>query len=220
MLSTTLLSLSLLPLSLAHFTLDWPVSRSKDEDSAGNFPCGGGTSVGSRTDFPISGGPLQLNLGHEQTNLAVYMAVGANPGSGFSVVMRPQLQVQGLGNFCVGQISVPSGVNVSDGTLASIQVVSNAHSSGGLYQCTDVTLRTATLSQSDYSSHCQNNTGVTVSQQNISGNPNGTSTSTANPTASGSGAAASPSASHGAASGVKAASWAMGAVGVAGLALL
>jgi nascent polypeptide-associated complex subunit beta len=135
MLSTTLLSLSLLPISLAHFTLDWPSSRGKDENTAENFPCGGyDTEQSQRTDFPVSGGPLQLNMGHDQTNVAVYMAIGANPGSGFSVVMRPQFQVQGLGNFCIGQISVPSGVNVSDGTQASIQVVSNAHSGGGLYQ--------------------------------------------------------------------------------------
>jgi nascent polypeptide-associated complex subunit beta len=64
----------------------------------------------------------------------VYMAVGDNPGSGFSIVMRPQFVVTGLGDFCIGQISVPSGVNVSDGTKASIQVVTNAHSAGGLYQ--------------------------------------------------------------------------------------
>jgi nascent polypeptide-associated complex subunit beta len=135
MLSNTILALSLLPVSFAHFTLDWPKARGSGEDTAGNFPCGGYNDVQQqRTDFPIGGGPLQLNMGHEQTNLAVYMAVGNNPGSGFSVVMRPQFQVTGLGDFCIGQIGVPSGVNVTDGTPASIQVVSNAHASGGLYQ--------------------------------------------------------------------------------------
>lgn len=135
MLTNTVLALSLLPVSFAHFTLNWPKSRGSAEDTAGNFPCGGYSDVQQqRTDFPISGGPLQLNMGHEQTNVAVYMAVGDNPGSGFSIVMRPQFMVTGLGDFCIGQISVPSGVNVSDGTKASIQVVSNAHASGGLYQ--------------------------------------------------------------------------------------
>jgi hypothetical protein len=135
MLSNTILALSLLPVSFAHFTLDWPKSRGANEDTAGNFPCGGYNDVQQqRTDFPMSGGPIQLNMGHEQTNVAVYMAVGSNPGDGFSVVMRPQFVVTGLGDFCMGQISVPAGVNVSDGTLASIQVVSNAHTAGGLYQ--------------------------------------------------------------------------------------
>jgi hypothetical protein len=68
---------------------------------------------------------------------------------------------------------------------------------------------------SDYDSHCKNNSGISVSQQNISGNPNGTTT---NPGASGT-SAATPQ-KTGAASQAKAASWIMGAVGVAGLALL
>lgn len=135
MLSNTVLALALIPGSLAHFTLDWPTSRGRSEDTAEQFPCGGYSNVQQqRTDWPISGGPLQLNMGHPQTNVAVYMAVGDNPGSGFSVKLRPQFVVEVLGNFCVGQLNVPSGLNVSDGTPASIQVVSNAHSGGGLYQ--------------------------------------------------------------------------------------
>ena len=62
------------------------------------------------------------------------MAVGENPGDGFSVVLRPQLQVTGLGDFCIGDIQIPSNLNISDGTPASIQVVTNAHGEGGLYQ--------------------------------------------------------------------------------------
>lgn len=79
------------------------------------------------------------------------------------------------------------------------------------------------LSQSDYSTNCQNGTGISVSQENISGNPNGTSgTSTASgsASASGSGAAASPTASStGGAAQAKAASWVLGAVGLVGLAM-
>jgi hypothetical protein len=135
MLSNTILALSLIPLSLAHFTLDFPKARGFDDDKEPDFPCGGFNDVQQqRADFPISGGPIQLNMGHEQTNVAVYLAVGEKPGSGFSIVMRKQLMVTGLGNFCMGQVAVPAGVNVTDGTPATIQVVSNAHTSGGLYQ--------------------------------------------------------------------------------------
>jgi len=134
MLSNTIIALSLLPVSLAHFTLNWPKARGASETTAENFPCGGFSDVGQRTDFPISGGPLQLTMGHDLTNVAVYMAVGSNPGSSFNTVLRPQFVVTGLGDFCVGQISVPSNLNVSDGTQATIQVVSNAHGGGGLYQ--------------------------------------------------------------------------------------
>lgn len=218
MLSNALLALSFLPLTLAHFQLNWPESRGFTDDTEGTFPCGGYNDVQQdRTDFPISGGPIQLNMGHPQTNIAVYMAIGDNPGSGFSIVAQQQLMVDGLGDFCLGSVSVPDGVNVTSGTKASIQVVTNAHGSGGLYQCADVTLVDDVLSQSDYDNHCKNNTGVKVSQENISGNPNGTSTGDAEPSsASGS---ASPDAT-GAATQAKAISWMLGAAGLAGMAML
>ncbi|KAF1852097.1 uncharacterized protein K460DRAFT_325687 [Cucurbitaria berberidis CBS 394.84] len=218
MLSNTFVALSLLPLTLAHFQLTFPKARGFSDDVESNFPCGGFNDVQKqRTDFPISGGPIQLNMGHPQTNIAVYVAIGDNPGSGFSVVARQQLTVDGLGNFCIGSISLPTSLNVSDGTLASIQVVSNNHESGGLYQCADVKLVNTQLSQTDYNNNCKNNTNVRVSQENISGNPNGSSTN-ASPSTSATGA--TPSSSKGAAAQAKAVSWVLGAVGLAGMAML
>ncbi|KAH7116921.1 NAC domain-containing protein [Dendryphion nanum] len=176
MLYKTLSLLTLLPLSSAHFQLNWPASRGFAASNAANFPCGGFNDVKTpRTDFPINGGPIQLNMEHPQTNVAVYIAIGNNPGSAFNSVLRRQFAVEVLGSFCVGGVSLPSGLNVSDGTLATIQVVSNGDPEGGLYQCADVTLRTATLSQSDYNSHCTNQTNSKVTSENIQGNPNETS---------------------------------------------
>jgi nascent polypeptide-associated complex subunit beta len=135
MLSNTVLALSLLPVTFAHFQLNWPAGRGFSEDTEGTFPCGGYNDVQQqRTDFPINGAPIQLHMEHPQTNVAVYMAIGDNPGDGFSIVAKQQLTVDGLGDFCFGSVSVPAGLNVSDGTKASIQVVSNNHESGGLYQ--------------------------------------------------------------------------------------
>lgn len=88
----------------------------------------------SQIDFPISGGPIQVRFGHQQTNVAIYMAIGDNPGTNFNIVAQQQLQVSGYGEFCFGNVSVPAGLNVTDGTKATIQVVTNAHGSGGLYQ--------------------------------------------------------------------------------------
>lgn len=222
MLYKTLSLLTLLPLSSAHFQLNWPASRGFAASNAANFPCGGFNDVKTpRTDFPINGGPIQLNMEHPQTNVAVYIAIGNNPGSAFNSVLRRQFAVEVLGSFCVGGVSLPSGLNVSDGTLATIQVVSNGDPEGGLYQCADVTLRTATLSQSDYNSHCTNQTNSKVTSENIQGNPNETSNGH-----SGHGSSASPSgaatttSSRGFAAHQTAATWAMGAIGIAGMALL
>lgn len=227
MLSQSILALALAPVALAHFNLNYPTSRGFDEDKESTYPCGGYDSVQSqRTDFPISGGPIQLKLGHQQTNIAVYLAVGDNSDSGFSTVLYPQFQVSGFGDFCLGNVSIPSSLNVTEGTKASIQVITNAHGEGGLYQCSDLNLVNTALSQSDYSTNCKNGSGISVTQQNISGNPNGTSTgaspsASGSATASGSGAAASPSASQtGGAAQAKVASWVLGAAGVVGLAFL
>jgi hypothetical protein len=241
MLSKSFLALALAPVAFAHFNLNYPETRGFDEDKEPTGPCGGYDTVSSqRTDFPISGAPIQLTLGHQQTNVEVYLAVGDNPGNAFNTVLYPQFQVSGLGKFCLGDVSIPSSLNVTEGTKATIQVITLANGENTpLYQvgghchidhltilirpqCADVNLVSTTLSQSDYSSHCQNNTGVSVTQMNISGNPNGTSgTSTASGSASGSGAAASPTASsHSGAAQAKAASWVVGAVGLVGLAML
>ena len=135
MLANVLPLFVLLPLTTAHFQLTWPENRGFDDSSATNFPCGGFDSVSSnRTDFPMSGGPIQLNLEHTQTRIAVYMAIGDEPTSNFSIVLRPQSEREGLGDYCMGQGSIPSGLNISAGTKATIQVVSNGDPNGGLYQ--------------------------------------------------------------------------------------
>jgi nascent polypeptide-associated complex subunit beta len=135
MLSNTLLAISLLPVALAHFKLIYPAPRGFDEDKEPTFPCGGFNDVQQqRTDFSMSGSNLQLNMGHEQSNTAVYMAVGNNPGSAFNTVLRQQFTISGIGDFCIGGVSVPAGMNISDGTPATIQVVTNGDGKGGLYQ--------------------------------------------------------------------------------------
>lgn len=135
MFTNALALLAALPLTSAHFTLTWPTNRGFDDTKAGTFPCGGFDSVKEpRTDFPLSGGPIQLNMEHTQTNLAVYLAIGDNPGSNYSIKLVPQLAQEGPGDFCLGSVGLPAGLNVSDGTKATIQVVSNGDPDGGLYQ--------------------------------------------------------------------------------------
>lgn len=128
MLSKSILALALAPVAFAHFNLNYPETRGFDEDKEPTGPCGGYDTVASqRTDFPISGGPIQLTLGHQQTNVEVYLAVGDNPGNAFNTVLYPQFQVAGLGKFCLGDVSIPSSLNVTEGTKATIQVITKAN---------------------------------------------------------------------------------------------
>lgn len=133
MLSNTFSLLALLPLATAHFVLDWPTNRGFDDEQAVNGPCGGFNDVKTRTDFPLSGGPIQLDMHHTQTKVAVYLALGNDPTS-YSITLLPQLAEEGPGDFCLGSVNIPSDLNITSGTNATIQVVSNGDPSGGLYQ--------------------------------------------------------------------------------------
>jgi hypothetical protein len=127
--------LALLPLTSAHFRLTWPPARGFADDKAGTFPCGGFDDVSStRTAWPATGGPIQLDMHHTQTNVMVLLSLGSNPGVNYNITLRPTFAEEGLGDFCVGMVSVPEGVNYTEGEAATLQVVTNGDPDGGLYQ--------------------------------------------------------------------------------------
>lgn len=101
--SSTLLLL-LLPLVSSHFTLKSPIPRGFDEDKLGNFPCGGQDTVGDRTPWPIKGGPIQLNMEHDEANVQVLLGLGNDVGNHFNIVLQPTVSERGLGDFCLGDV--------------------------------------------------------------------------------------------------------------------
>ncbi|KAF4629126.1 hypothetical protein G7Y89_g9016 [Cudoniella acicularis] len=173
-------------LASAHFNLNYPAARGFDEDILGTFPCGGQNTVSSnRTVWPISNGEIALTMGHIDANVEVLIAVGNNPGSAFNTVLRKTFTEQGLGTFCMTGFSVPSSLNITDGTNATIQVVTNGDSNGGLYNCADITF--SSNAPAVASGVCTNGTGVTAVAATISSQPNET---VASATSSGSGTSA------------------------------
>jgi hypothetical protein len=141
----------------------------------GTFPCGGQNTVSSnRTSFPISGGSIALTMGHIDANIAVYIGFGSDIGSAFNTVVRPTFTEQGLGAFCMTGIEIPGG-SALEGMNATIQVVTNGDPDGGLYNCADVTLSASAAGPA--SGVCKNGTGISITAQSISGDPNVTSVS-------------------------------------------
>lgn len=131
-----LLIAALLPLVSAHFELVYPSPRGFDEDTLTTFPCGGQDTVSSnRTSFPLSGAPIQLNMGHTDAYVQVLLALGNDPGSNFNITLVPTFSEMGPQDFCIGAgaFSLPADLNITDGTNATIQVVTNGDPSGGLY---------------------------------------------------------------------------------------
>ena len=192
----------------------------------------------------MNGAPIQLLMGHTHTNIEVLIALGNDPGSNFDTIIVPTFSETGPNNFCMGAgaIHFPSGMNITEGMNATIQVVTNGDPSGGLYnvssltgryssiahsltrvQCADITFTSQTLSQSQYSANCMNSTGVTAApltgaavnanQTTESGSTGGTSSS-----ASASSGASSTGSAAGASSTAK--TGAASAVQVGGLAAM
>lgn len=113
-------------------------------------------------------------MGHIDANVAVYIGFGSDVGSAFNTVVRPTFTEQGLGAFCMTGIEIPGG-SAMDGMNATIQVVTNGDPNGGLYNCADVTLSASASGPA--SGVCKNGTGVSITAQSVSGDPNVTSVS-------------------------------------------
>ncbi len=100
----TLLStiLFLVPFATCHFELKYPPSRAGDDsEKQGTFPCGGYDTVKDRTQFPLSDGSIQLELGHDRSLVQVLLALGNEPGDNFNIVWKPIVQQEGPGEFCL-----------------------------------------------------------------------------------------------------------------------
>lgn len=147
MLVNSLALLAALPLASAHFLLTWPDRRGFDDDKATGGPCGGfDTPSSNRTEFPLSGAPVQLDMHHTQTKVAVYLALGNNPtADDFTITLVPTLSEEGPSNFCLSSVNIPSNLNISAGMNGTIQVVSNGDPTGGLYQVSSALYRIAVI---------------------------------------------------------------------------
>ncbi|KAL8697303.1 MAG: hypothetical protein Q9201_007193 [Fulgogasparrea decipioides] len=200
--------ISLTSLTSAHFTLDYPQVRGFDEDQLGTFPCGGQNTISNnRTSWPLAGGTIQLTMEHDHAAVQVLLALGNNVTDGFSTILVPTTQEQGIGKFCLSDVKVPESLGAKEGDNATIQVVTNGDPTGGLYNCADITFSATNTSAQE----CTNGKGVTTTKYTgKSANANGTdstaasstmsmgsSSGTGTPSATGSATAASPTGAAG-----------------------
>jgi hypothetical protein len=152
-------------LANAHFGLTYPPWRadtlSEESEEIGYsqwvWPCANvSENAGERTDWPVAGGAIELELHHEWTYLYINLGLGNNV-TNFNITLTPQLlNVTGEGNYCIPSLGLPEGL-VTDGQNASIQVVTNGDSGSALYNCADITLRTNAPSH-----ECTNSTGISA----------------------------------------------------------
>ena len=120
-------------LASAHFHLHFPAARGDDDAEQASFPCGGYEQTQIRTPVALSSIPLSMEFGHTENLISVFLAIGNDVGSSFNYELQPTVQEFGPGDYCWAGVAVPSGLNITDGTNATVQVITNAHSGGGLY---------------------------------------------------------------------------------------
>lgn len=154
---------AIVPFVAAHFKLEYPTSRGFDEDKMPEFPCGGLPQSSNRTQLSLSADtvPIALILGHSRTAVEVLLGLGNNPGDNYNITLAHTFGVTGLGAFCLPSVSL-KGVPLTDGLNATVQVVTNGDSGGGLYACADVTFTSSVTSDDVSPTVCKNNTGVTA----------------------------------------------------------
>ncbi|KAI0409946.1 hypothetical protein F4802DRAFT_592828 [Xylaria palmicola] len=156
--------LGLAGLVSAHFGIEYPAWRADSlaENTTfdqWDYPCAGVPyGAGNKTEWPIGGGAVALDLHHPWTYVYVNLGLGEN-ATNFNISLTPELlNVTGKGTFCLPALPVPD--TVTDGQSASIQVVTNGQSGSALYNCADIVFRSS--AQLPAEGVCTNSTGVTA----------------------------------------------------------
>ncbi|RGP74892.1 expression library immunization antigen 1 [Fusarium longipes] len=144
--SKTLLGLATVQAVSAHFGLVFPTWRAdtlseenEDRYNQWTYPCAGvDYNKKNLTDWPLEGGSLTLDLHHEWSYIFVNLGLGENT-TNFNISLTPEfLNATNSGTLFIEELALPSSVKVSDGDLASIQVVTVGDSGSALYNCADI----------------------------------------------------------------------------------
>ena len=147
----------LIQYATAHFLLQYPLSLGFNDMDEVIAPCGGFDipASGVSNDLPVDGFPLQLYTMHPQSDFAIRFTTRRQEPFNWTN-LQPVLSQQGLGAFCLPQVSAPSEWEGQDGVLQVIQ-----HGPDGfLYQCATVNFVPGT---NNTASGCSNATAVTAS---------------------------------------------------------
>ncbi|KAI5467497.1 hypothetical protein BGZ63DRAFT_29220 [Mariannaea sp. PMI_226] len=183
-----LIPLAMANFASAHFGLEFPEWRanslSEDENSPYSqylFPCAGADyGVGNVTDWPLEGGAVKLDLHHPFTYVFVNLGLGKN-SSNFNVSLTPEFwNVTSPGQLCVEKLELPGGVELKEGDLASIQVITVGDSGTALYNCADIRFKKGAKGPSNCTSdveYFEVKDQATLKEQDNSSSSNSNSTS-------------------------------------------
>ncbi|KAH8144703.1 uncharacterized protein LAJ45_11297 [Morchella importuna] len=145
----------------AHFSVTYPYWRGNSYKTQWTYPCGGvnqSISDTNRTLWPLDGGALVFKPSHTSAQTYINIGFGNNVTSLNETLIGPFNQT-GNGTFCFPHITLPEGLDITEGLNASIQVVQLSHNGGALYNCADITFSAEAVQTLD-GDVCFNSTGV------------------------------------------------------------
>lgn len=112
-------------------TSNWKTHTPSPSIGAGVPPAT--STSGNRTDWPLKGGSVKLDLHHPWEYLFINLGLGANVTNFNYTLTGPTFwNVSGAGTLCV-DLPLPEGLTMSDGQEGSIQVVTVGASGSALY---------------------------------------------------------------------------------------
>ncbi|KAK3309436.1 uncharacterized protein B0T15DRAFT_3318 [Chaetomium strumarium] len=175
MVLTTFLVLVAASFVQAHFSIEYPTWRADTLKNASYDqwlnPCGGVpgnlTTPSQRTPWPLTGGSLKLGLHHPWTYVFVNLGLGPDVSNFNYTLTNPFWNSTGNGTLCVSRLALPTDLPISDGSLASLQVVTVGDDGNALYNCADIVFRAnaTTLSSND----CVTSEGVSFAPVAVAG---------------------------------------------------
>ncbi|KAM0284297.1 hypothetical protein ACHAQH_002091 [Verticillium albo-atrum] len=152
MVAKSFLTLASAGLAAAHYSIlypDWRADTLENTEETGytqwSWPCGGVEyGSGNRTDWPLVNGSIAFQLGHA-FNYAFINVGLEDPTTGnitsFNISLTPQLtNTSGHGTLCLDTLTLPTDLDIEDGTNASIQTIMVGPSGQAQYNCADIRL--------------------------------------------------------------------------------
>ncbi|KAF3902893.1 hypothetical protein AA313_de0208848 [Arthrobotrys entomopaga] len=150
--------MALLPLTYAHFSLNFPPTMGFSDDDEDTYPCGG-FDVQSRkivTDYPVAGAPISVTSTHPQDTW-FFRAALLNDTENW-IDLQPAVDQEGTGKFCASRVRGPPGWENQDAVLQVVAVAPD----GFLFQCAAVRFVSG-VAITPADEKCVNDTRVTAS---------------------------------------------------------
>jgi len=148
----------------AHFSITYPYWRGNSFPTQWTYPCtstlcsslketflafvltggylGGGVNQSvsdtNRTAWPLDGGSLVFMPTHPNAQTFVNLGLGGNV-TRLNITLVPTFNQTGNGTFCFKKLTLPSGLDIQEGTNASIQVIQLSENGGALYNVRRIT---------------------------------------------------------------------------------